>query len=542
MPKFMKDKAVELLSSGVEAYILALYGLTLPNMRMRKHMESKYAPIMGLFGASTELIVKACLVQEKSVEVLYKNDDPKSNVYKIGTEVLKELRKDVCTNDSKTSFLWKSESEQKESREKIIFYLDKFRLLQNLRAEGLHAGIGCSRDVAVSTANDIYDFIVLLSQGKRLKAYLKNIPAPEDTVKDREALIEDLSRRLNSKKDINEKIGYLNNMYLVLPYVPDVAPDWLDRFEEMLVVPPSVNEVNYLVRSLSDAHSIYLLKSRGGKNGIPMKIDENDPNAIPIGVQYIKRTLKTIPDQFNNDILSANTRLEQNRLDLPIDDSLMDLFAIGLKQAGVLPEKTKLTAQMAWPFVVSAYSTQGTPRPCMEFIQNCDELSRLINFIKRASRIGNGYFKKRADFLVRLLNAIGSSQKIEIKRSDDKIFKELLSYKKSRSEIAVSNPFTPQFIMKSTFSSETNEILGRYIKGTLSAGSALEEILLTTKTFDSGNGDRRAINQLIKMCTEYEDRNGLMAVLKNDSLSGFYSQVRKKIFYIDFYNFCQGVI
>lgn len=207
----MKDKAVELLSSGVEAYILALYGLTLPNMRMRKHMESKYAPIMGLFGASTELIVKACLVQEKSVEVLYKNDDPKSNVYKIGTEVLKELRKDVCTNDSKTSFLWKSESEQKESREKIIFYLDKFRLLQNLRAEGLHAGIGCSRDVAVSTANDIYDFIVLLSQGKRLKAYLKNIPAPEDTVKDREALIEDLSRRLNSKKDINEKIGYLNN-------------------------------------------------------------------------------------------------------------------------------------------------------------------------------------------------------------------------------------------------------------------------------------------------------------------------------------------
>ena len=66
--------------------------------------------------------------------------------------------------------------------------MNKFRLLQDLRAQGLHAGIGCSRDIAVSTGKDVYDFIMLLAQGKRLKAYIKNIPAPEDTIKDREAL------------------------------------------------------------------------------------------------------------------------------------------------------------------------------------------------------------------------------------------------------------------------------------------------------------------------------------------------------------------
>lgn len=65
MPKLMKNRAIELLDGGLESYLLALYGLTLPNMRVHKHQESKYAPIMGLFGASTELIIKACLVQEK---------------------------------------------------------------------------------------------------------------------------------------------------------------------------------------------------------------------------------------------------------------------------------------------------------------------------------------------------------------------------------------------------------------------------------------------------------------------------------------------
>ena len=60
MPKFMKDKAIGLLDSGLETYLLALYGLTLPSVRVRERQDSKYAPVMGLFGTSTELIIKAC--------------------------------------------------------------------------------------------------------------------------------------------------------------------------------------------------------------------------------------------------------------------------------------------------------------------------------------------------------------------------------------------------------------------------------------------------------------------------------------------------
>ena len=75
--------------------MLALYGLTLPNMHIRKCQESKYAPIMGLFGASVELIIKSCLVQGKGLEVMYKNNDLKSGVYKFGTDVLKEFKTSI---------------------------------------------------------------------------------------------------------------------------------------------------------------------------------------------------------------------------------------------------------------------------------------------------------------------------------------------------------------------------------------------------------------------------------------------------------------
>lgn len=531
MPKFMKDKAIGLLDSGLETYLLALYGLTLPSMRVRKRQDSKYAPVMGLFGASTELIIKACLVQEKTIDAMYKNNDAMSGIYKIGTEVLKEFKEDVKNESGKISFLWKNPEDYTEQKNLLIFYLDKFRLLQDLRAQGLHAGIGCSRDIAVSTATDVYNFIMLLAQGKRLKAYIKNIPAPEEIIKDREALIEDLSRRLNTRKDTNEKIGYLRNMYLVLPYIPDMPPEWIDKFENLSITPPKVGDVNYLVKTLSDAHSIYLLKSRGGKEGVPVRVDPNNPEAIPVGVQYIKRTLSNNPDQFYNDILTANTRLDQKRLDLPIDDFLIDLFAVGLKKAGVLLEGNKLTAQQVWPFVVSAYSTQGTPRPCMEFIKNCDEMSQLKAFLKRAKEIGNGYYKRRADSIIQVVEAIEEDKHIVFRNPKDKIFKEIEPFKECIDKRISDHPFTPQFVRKYTFSPATSEELRKYIDGSQTAGVTLEGIL---KQNDIADGDRKAISQLVKLCVSYDDRKGLVDVLRNDDLRGYSSEVRKKMFLIDF--------
>lgn len=533
MPKFMKDRAIELLDGGIESYLLGLYGLNLPTLRNRRKQDTRYAPIMGMFGAAVELLVKACLVQAKGIPAMFKNGDVNSGVYKFGTECLDEFRKAVRNDDKIVGFIWKDETAKKEDREIIINYLCKFRLLQDMRANGLHAGIGCSRDVVVSTANDIYDFIQILAKGKKLKAYLKIIPAPEATIRDREVIIEDLQRRLNSRKTLQEKTDVLRGMYMVLPYIPDLKPEWIDCFEKIDVAPPTQNDVNYLIKTLQEAHSIYLLKSRGGKDGIPVRVENDNPDALPIAIQNIKRTLNNIPDMFNNDVLTANTWLDKGRLSLPIDDFLVDIFALGVEGSKILPNNSKFTAQQVWPFVVSAYSTQGTPRPCWEIIRSCDEIDKLVQYLEKARKIGNGYYCRRADELILCIKSYKTGSPIFLKNAQDKVFRDIKVFSDALENKPRENPLTPQFIRNNPLSEHIANIATEYVSGDIRAGEAVEKMLSSENL---STNDKRAVVALMRMCVQIDQRNGLVAVLRSDSMKNAHSEARKQMFLIDFLN------
>lgn len=533
MPKFMKDRAIELLDGGIESYLLGLYGLNLPTLRNRRKQDTKYAPIMGMFGAAVELLVKACLVQAKGIPAMFKNGDVNSGVYKFGTECLDEFRKAVRNDDKIVGFIWKDETAKKEDREIIINYLCKFRLLQDMRANGLHAGIGCSRDVVVSTANDIYDFIQILAKGKKLKAYLKIIPAPEATIRDREVIIEDLQRRLNSRKTLQDKTDVLRGMYMVLPYIPDLKPEWIDCFEKIDVAPPTQNDVNYLIKTLQEAHSIYLLKSRGGKDGIPVRVENDNPDALPIAIQNIKRTLNNIPDMFNNDVLTANTWLGKGRLSLPIDDFLVDIFALGVEGSKILPNNSKFTAQQVWPFVVSAYSTQGTPRPCWEIIRSCDEIDKLVQYLEKARKIGNGYYCRRADELILCIKSYKTGSPIFLKNAQDKVFRDIKVFSDALENKPRENPLTPQFIRNNPLSEHIANIATEYVSGDIRAGEAVEKMLSSENL---STNDKRAVVALMRMCVQIDQRNGLVAVLRSDSMKNAHSEARKQMFLIDFLN------
>ena len=82
MPKFLKNNTIVLLDGGVESYLMALYGMAMPTLRNLRKPETKQAPIVGLYGAAAELLVKACLVQAKGVEAMYKDGNIASGVYK----------------------------------------------------------------------------------------------------------------------------------------------------------------------------------------------------------------------------------------------------------------------------------------------------------------------------------------------------------------------------------------------------------------------------------------------------------------------------
>ena len=532
MPKFMKDQAILLIEGGIEAYLLGLYGLSFPSLRIRKRQESRFAPVMGLFGAASELLVKACLVQAKGSSAMYK-DNQMSGVYKYGKDCIEELKKEIQDENPSVDFLWKDAEDKVQDKALLISHLSKFHLLQRMRADGLHAGSGCSRDIAVSAANDLYSFIQILSKAKKLKAYLRGMPAPEATIRDREAIIEDLSRRISGIKQDNNKIQALRSMYLVLPYIPDLKPDWLDCFDRIEIAPPTQDDVSYLLRTLEDAHSIYLLKSRGGKEGIPVRIEPQNPNALPIAIQNIKRTLSSIPDQFNNDVLTANTRLEQQRLDLPIDDFLVYLFAIGLVDSGILTDATYLTAQQSWPYIVSAYSVQGTPRPSWEFISKCNELDRLINYLEKAKSIGNGYYRRRADTVISFVRAFKDDHPFQLYGKHDDIFDHAMQFAKRLNSDDCLRPITPQLLRSIQLTNRTSLIAEQYLSNEISAGTAIEQIL---KANEVGLEDKRIVVALMRACIRYDQRNGVIAVLRSDYMKSYHSEARKQLFFIDWAN------
>lgn len=534
MPKFLKDNTIVLLDGGIESYLMALYGMAMPSLRSLRKPETKYAPIVGLYGAAAELLVKGCLVQAKGSTAMYKNGDISAGVYRFGSEVIEDLRRYIRDEDGCISYIWGNAENHDEQKNQLLHCLGKFKLHQELRANGLHAGLGCSRDITIATATDVYTFIQLLSQSKKLRPYLKNVPAPEATIRDREAIIEDLSRRLRSTKDDSTKVGLLRGMYLVLPYVPEMKPDWVDAFDRIAASPPTERDLSYLAKTLSDAHSIYLLKNRGGKEGVPVRVDPKDPDALPVAIQNIKRTLSTTPDKFNNDILTANTRLDESRLDLPIDDFLVDLYALGLEDAGVLTTGTqKLTAQQVWPFVAAAYSTNGTPRPCWFIIKHCDEMDQLIAFLKRAEKCGNGYFKRRLPELLKALVAYKNGTHLAIGAKKGGVFSDIPAHKEKLESLTAEQlkPFNPVFLRKYPLSEQANNIVREFISDTKNAGSALCALLELDSLTDN---DRKAALALLPLCYDSGNKNGLISVLRTVHMKNYISNARKMMFFADF--------
>ena len=533
MPKFLKNATIMLLDGGIESYLLGLYGMAMPSLRIRYKQEAKFAPIMGLYGAAAELLVKACLVQGKGISAMYKDGNCSLGVYCYGSDVIDDLRRSLSNEDRQMAFIWSEQDGHQEQKEKLLHYLGKFKLLQQLRANGLHAGLGCSRDIAISAATDIYGFVQLLSQSKKLKPYLKNIPAPEATIRDREAIIEDLTRRLHLVKSDSSKTALLRNMYLVLPYIPEIKPDWIDVFDRIAVAPPTESDLTYLAKTLSDAHSIYLLKNRGGKEGIPVRIDPANPDALPIAIQNIKRTLTTIPDKFHNDVMTANTRLDEHRLDLPIEEFLVDLYALGLNETHICEAGKQLTAQQVWPFVAAAYSSSGTPRPCWFLIRACDEINQLLAYMRRAGECGNGYLKRRMPEVIAALLAIQNNTTVNFENAKDTIFKGIVLHREKISKYTTEQkePFTPFFLKKYPINDDIRAIIHEFVTKSMNAGDTLAKILEKNELDENG---KKAALMLLPLCFNGENKNGLISVLRTEHLKGYTSEARKMMFFADF--------
>lgn len=532
MPQFLKSAAIELLLGSVEMYKLALFGLGLPKTTKEKGGERRYAPIVALLGTSTELLVKTFIAHGLGIEKIYINDDVKSGKYKNFVDLIKLLERNIKQNSNWIKDLLYVSPNEELREDTMIKYLSKIRMLQQLRSAGLHGGKGCARDMAVVLANDIYSLFDFLSKNKRFKAYLKNIPIPDPVVKSREAIIEDLKRHI--KVDTVEGMrDYISNLFLVLPYIPDNAPDWIEEFEKVAIAAPTEDDMVYLVKTLESAHSISLLKSRGGGDIVPVRVERNNPDAIPVSPESFKKRLKNSQDIFYNAVNAANTRFEKGQMDLPCDAHLIELFDTSIDVVQMDDEMLK--ADEVWSFLAAAMSFPGTPLPCFQFIKYCDELPKVRWFIEKAKHYAKGHFRNRSDILLMFLDAKIKKQEIDwgsIKNTrTTNIFNEIKDFA-PRYGVYNSDMFSLDFIKNTSVDPDVNNVMVNVLHGNVNAGDAIKEIVNIDKWSDD---EKKVVAQLLENCNDFSNRHAFKAILEKEELKTYHTITRKKMLFIDFY-------
>lgn len=389
MPAFLRRDAIRLLDAAAESYLLALGASGLPAVRPSHDGLARFAPLIGLVGTSSELLVKGCLVQALGPTSLTRPD----GYFLTGSEAISSLRALIRAADPRSAFLWQNDQDPDATRDSLSDSLARFGLLQTTRAYGFHGGVGVSRDIFIFALNYLYELICTLQRQRRLRPYLLGLPGPPPTVVNRAGVVEDLAARLSGARTLGEKASLLRALTIVLPTIPDLQPDWLDAFERVNVAPRE-GDLSYLLRTLADAHGIHLVRQRGEGAAFPVAVDNTNADALPISVEFLKRELTKIAEQFHADVGTANGRLSSGILDLPPADFVINLLVLGFVQPGILVDGTQLTAQQAWPFIASALSVQGTQRPYWFIVRSCNELDQLAARLQQAASYGNAYFRQ----------------------------------------------------------------------------------------------------------------------------------------------------
>jgi hypothetical protein len=143
--------------------------------------------------------------------------------------------------------------------------------------------------------------------------------------------LEQLVSQLNTADSIADRAQALRSIFLVLPDVPVEEPRWLQALERVAVV-PTVGDIALLMAIVHEAIPGRLLRAAGGGPAIPIAIRPNIPGALPVEAAHLRREFRSIGEQFNADIASANGRLREEVLHLPPPDFQLDLFQLTQEQ------------------------------------------------------------------------------------------------------------------------------------------------------------------------------------------------------------------
>lgn len=523
MPLFLRRDSIRMLEASLNALHLALSKLGSTTRYEVRETYSEHAAEIGLIGSSAELAMAACLVHAHGPSI----QKWPSGHYKAFPAILDEYRKLVLEARPNSEFLVEGLDDPKAHRERLLDACSNFRILSSARAGGLHAGRGPTREAAIVQGNSVSDFLDCLGASSKIKPYLANIPKCPFFDRDRMVIVEDLARRLNEASGVDQQ-AFLSSVFLVLPDVPDHMPEWIDALDRVSIAPRD-NDITYLLNVIEGAVPATLKRTTGSGAAVPVKVDQHNPDSLPVATRYLRTQFNQRRDQLHADIGTANGRLQDRFLDLPPVEAVREMFAIGLETAGLLEEEDRLTAHKSWPFVAASLDVQGTIGPYWFLIRETGDLGQLAALLRSAVEVGGSRLARKAK---ECLYGIDAAREDDTIAKDDDQFEDLIEDLR-RTEEVKSGLNENHERHRGTSKGLPDELADRLqdvIEGS-SAGSLIQALMTDSVSRDC---KRYWVRVLCESALDIDDLPSLVEVLSSDDASIAHTAARKAMRRIDF--------
>ncbi len=511
----------------IEASLNAIH-LTISNLittsRHEVREDSSHNAIeIGLVGVSAELAMSACLIHAHGSSIQLKE----SGNYKSFPEILSDFKNLVREARPISDFLIDGVSNPALHRQELESRILNFKILSTVRAGGLHAGKGPTKEAAIHQAKEVILFLSCLSKSNKIKPYLEILPNVDYLNYDRTLILDDLSRRLSSTSS-NGLESTISSVFLVLPDIPQDHPDWLEVFNKVTIAPKD-RDISYLLNVLDTVVPATLRRNTQSGEAIPVRVDPENPSALPIAPSYLRRQFNQRRDQLMADLATANGRLNDNYLDLPPPESVREMFAIGIHQSGILGENDHLTAHESWPFLTSSLRVQGTNGPYWFLIRSTNDLGQLNALLNRANDIGGPRLNNSIEECFEGIRAMREQIVIQ---TENQYFEGLLNDLNNSESLRASlldnynRHINNDRSLPEDYKIDLEEIID---------GSSTEGLISKLKDSDLSLVKRNYwLRVLAEVSIDLNDTAPLVEILNNNDLINTHTSVKKALRRIDF--------
>lgn len=532
MPMYLKKDAIRLLESSIETISMAITSLGIPDRIELRSNLAKNAITVGMVGISAELAMNAILIQANGSKSLLLP----SGYYKSAGNILEDFKKLIKERNLKISFLIKDVDDIDNMLNEILKKIAKFKILMPLRASGVHAGIGVSKDACIVAINDVIDFLNLISKSSRIKPYTISIPKKVEIIKENQIIIDELIEKLKKSNDIAEKANAIASIYLVTPEVPENSEKWMESFEK-LMFSPKASDISFLLDTLKDSKYASLIKVSGNDIGLPVVVEKDNPSAIPIEPQFLKKSFTSIKDRFYADTRSASGRLDENVLDVPPIESIYEIFTFKFEKLGIqTDENDKISHTETWSLICSCLTYAGTIGPIWYFIRKTDNIKQLKGYLKRALKTGDTKLNKNFNKIESCFNTIVNNDYINMENkyvNDIIILKDNADKKREDLREIIERQNGTSKELKDNAMGD----FARFENEDITLGDIIINIIDDKYEFNNNNDKMYWAKCFCEAATEEEDLEGILAIIKTKEMKQIHTVARKAIQMIDFVNY-----